>query len=81
MKVFVLLYKEMEAAVGLDSFLTKQALTKLHPNIKVPLRRHIQINTLHSCLVFFQSSIVWLFHDPNILHGNHPKAMYNKVSC
>ena len=64
MKVFVLLYKEMEAAVGLDSYLTKQALTKLHPNIKVPLTQHIHV-------FFFRSSIIWLFHDPNILHGNH----------
>lgn len=35
-KIFVLIYKEMEMALGLNSFYTKKALMKLHPtNIKV----------------------------------------------
>ena len=38
-RIFVLVYKEMEIAVGINSFYTKATLTKLHPNIKVG--RHI----------------------------------------
>jgi len=34
-RVFVLVYKEMEIAVGINSFYTKTTLTRLHPNIKV----------------------------------------------
>jgi len=34
-RIFVLVYKEMELAVGINSFYTKTTLTKLHPNIKV----------------------------------------------
>jgi len=33
--IFVLIYKEMEITVGINSFYTKSTLTKLHPNIKV----------------------------------------------
>ena len=34
-RIFVLVYKEMEIAVGINSSYTKSTLTKLHPNIKV----------------------------------------------
>lgn len=34
-KVFVLLFKEIEAALGINSFYSKQTLVNLHPNIKV----------------------------------------------
>jgi len=34
-RIFVLVYKEMEIAVGINSFYTKTTLTKLHSNIKV----------------------------------------------
>ena len=35
-KVFILVYKEMEMALGINSFYTKQTLTSLNPeNIKV----------------------------------------------
>ena len=35
-KIFVLLYKEMEMALGINSFYTKEQLQKLHPtNVKV----------------------------------------------
>ena len=34
-KIFIILFKEMEFAVGLNSYYSKQALTKLHQNIKV----------------------------------------------
>ena len=33
--MFVLLYKEMEIAVGINSFYAKSTLLHLHPNIKV----------------------------------------------
>ncbi len=37
-KIFVMLFKEMEVALGINSYYTKQALMKLHPyNIKVIL--------------------------------------------
>ncbi|XP_066265990.1 phospholipase D1-like isoform X2 [Branchiostoma lanceolatum] len=34
-KVFVLLYKEVEMAIGLNSFYSKTTLLNLHPNVKV----------------------------------------------
>jgi len=34
-RIFILVYKEMEIAVGINSYYTKTTLTKLHPNIKV----------------------------------------------
>jgi len=34
-RIFVLVYKEMEIAVGINSYYTKTTLTKLHSNIKV----------------------------------------------
>ncbi|TMS33660.1 hypothetical protein L596_001374 [Steinernema carpocapsae] len=34
-KIFILLYKEMEMALGLNSIYTKRTLQALHPNIKV----------------------------------------------
>ncbi|GMT14733.1 hypothetical protein PFISCL1PPCAC_6030 [Pristionchus fissidentatus] len=34
-KIFVLMYKEMEMALGLNSIYTKKTLQALHPNIKV----------------------------------------------
>ena len=35
-RIFVILFKEMEMALGINSYYTKQALMKLHPtNIKV----------------------------------------------
>ncbi|CAI4222449.1 unnamed protein product [Auanema sp. JU1783] len=34
-KIFILLYKEMEMALGLNSMYTKRTLQGLHPNIKV----------------------------------------------
>ncbi|CAH1798486.1 unnamed protein product [Owenia fusiformis] len=34
-KIFILLYKEMEVALGINSYYTKQILTRKHPNIKV----------------------------------------------
>jgi len=36
-RIFVLVYKEMEMAIGINSAYTKATLTKLHPNIKVHL--------------------------------------------
>ncbi|KAG8195897.1 hypothetical protein JTE90_001132 [Oedothorax gibbosus] len=46
-KVFVLLYKEVELALGINSFYSKQQLVSMHPNIKV-LRHpdHVQNGTL-----------------------------------
>ena len=35
--VYVLLFKEMEAALGINSLHTKQTLVKQHPNIRVSL--------------------------------------------
>ena len=37
MKVYVLVYKEVELALTLNSAYTKTALMSLHPNIKVSL--------------------------------------------
>ena len=34
-QIFVLIYKEMEMAIGLNSIYTKKYLQNLHPNIKV----------------------------------------------
>lgn len=34
-KVYVLLYKEVPIALGINSFYSKATLTKRHPNIKV----------------------------------------------
>lgn len=34
-KVFILLYKEVELALGINSYYSKQTLVSLHPNIKV----------------------------------------------
>lgn len=34
-RVFILLYKEVELALGISSLLTKQTVNQLHPNIKV----------------------------------------------
>ncbi|XP_071527642.1 phospholipase D2-like isoform X2 [Panulirus ornatus] len=34
-RIFILLYKEVELALGISSLLTKQTLNQLHPNIKV----------------------------------------------
>lgn len=34
-KIFILLYKEVELALGLNSYYSKQTLTELHKNIKV----------------------------------------------
>ena len=35
MRVFVLLYKEVELALGINSLYSKKALSAIHPNIKV----------------------------------------------
>ncbi|XP_063885233.1 phospholipase D1-like isoform X2 [Scylla paramamosain] len=47
-RVFILLYKEVELALGISSLLTKQTVNQLHPNIKV-LRHpdHIAGGTLY----------------------------------
>jgi phospholipase D1/2 len=52
-KIFILLYKEMEIALGLNSFYSKQRLVQLHENIKV-LRHpdHVRVG------VFF-----WAHHE------------------
>lgn len=34
-RIFVLLYKEVELALGINSFYSKKVLSSLHPNIKV----------------------------------------------
>jgi phospholipase D1/2 len=34
-RVFVLLYKEVEMALGINSFYSKKILSQLHPNIRV----------------------------------------------
>ena len=34
-RIFILLYKEMEMALGLKSLISKKHLQSLHPNIKV----------------------------------------------
>ena len=34
-KIFIILYKEMQVALGINSFYTKQVLQDLHSNIKV----------------------------------------------
>ena len=34
-KIFVLLYKEVELAIGLNSYYSKTTLLNLHPNVKV----------------------------------------------
>ncbi len=40
-KIFILLFKEMEMALGINSFYTKQTLSKLHPhNVKVKVSNH-----------------------------------------
>lgn len=36
-RVFVLLYKEMEMALGLNSIYTKRTLQGLHPNVRVSI--------------------------------------------
>ena len=45
-RIFILVYKEMEIAVGINSFYTKTTLTKLHSNIKVGFhqRKHGMID-------------------------------------
>lgn len=35
-RVFVMLYKEVELALGINSGYSKRTLMHLHPNIKVP---------------------------------------------
>lgn len=34
-RIFILLYKEVELALGISSILTKATISSLHPNIKV----------------------------------------------
>jgi len=34
-RIFVMLYKEVELALGINSGYTKRTLSRLHPNIKV----------------------------------------------
>lgn len=46
MKIFVLLYKEVQYALGINSYYSKQSLVKLHPeNIKVSLQ--VMIFSIH----------------------------------
>jgi len=42
-RIFILVYKEMEFAVGINSSYTKSTLTRLHPNIKVHSRLQLVI--------------------------------------
>ncbi len=37
-RIFVMLYKEVELALGINSGYSKRTLMHLHPNIKVTLR-------------------------------------------
>ncbi|CAL4122887.1 unnamed protein product, partial [Meganyctiphanes norvegica] len=47
-RVYIMLYKEVKLALGISSFLTKDTLARIHPNIKI--FRHPDHNTTHSVL-------------------------------
>jgi hypothetical protein len=49
-KVFVLLYKEVELALGINSYYSKQRLVAAHPNIKVSNSISIVISSLLSVI-------------------------------
>ncbi len=60
-RVFILIYKELEMALGLNSFYTKQTLVKMHPGIKV--LRHPDGITLwshHEKMVVIDQRIAFL---------------------
>ncbi|KAK2718116.1 hypothetical protein QYM36_006786, partial [Artemia franciscana] len=42
-KIYILLYKEVEFAIGINSYYSKQTLARCHPNIKeiLSLKAHI----------------------------------------
>lgn len=56
-KIFIMLYKEVEMALGINSFYSKQRLSQMHENIKV-LRHpdHVRIG------VFF-----WAHHEKLVI--------------
>lgn len=48
-RIFILLYKEVELALGISSILTKATISSLHPNIKVIGRKTFSCSTY--CIV------------------------------
>lgn len=62
-RVFVLLYKEVELALGINSLYSKKALSAIHPNIKV-LR--------HPDHIAGTGTVLWVYTSPNssILNEN-----------
>lgn len=42
-RVFVLLYKEVEMALGINSYYSKQRLVDAHENIKVSLKMFMEV--------------------------------------
>ena len=60
MKVYVLIYKEVELALTLNSAYTKATLMSLHPNIKVKFSVIIKISIQRRVLeLLYSFRFVW----------------------
>lgn len=76
MQIFVLIYKEVELALGINSFYSKKILCSKHPNIKV-LRHPDHVagtGTLfwahHEKLVIVDQSIAFVGTFANVIPGH-----------